>query len=157
MGPNLGEKTYLWHVVILRAYIGGYLLYQGSRKFLRDFPHSDWVGRQIGDLIEVDLFSWYKDFLLSVVSLHEVLFGYLVMYGEILIGLSLILGLLTRFSSFMGIIMFINYVLGPGMARGGSTSGQTLTFLVSMIVLFLSNPGRTLGLDAFLFAKSKRE
>jgi len=55
---NLTERTYLWHVVILRLWIGYYLLQQGIRKFLRDFPQRDWIGRQIGDLAEVDLYPW---------------------------------------------------------------------------------------------------
>ncbi len=57
MGLNLSEKTCLGYVVILRVYIGSYLLYQGIRKYLRDFPHSGWIERQIGKLNEVELFS----------------------------------------------------------------------------------------------------
>lgn len=75
------------------------------------------------------------------------------MYGKILVGLCLIIGLLTRFSSAVGIFMFINYILGPGMARGGATLGNSETFLIAMIVLFLTNPGRTLGVDGFLFKR----
>lgn len=150
---NLTERTYLWYVVILRVWIGSFMLYQGYRKFLRDFPHSGWIERQIGKLDEVEVVSWYKAFLANVVLPNQELFGYLVMYGEILVGLCLLIGLLTRFSSAVGIFMLINYVLGPGWARGASTLSQTETFLVSMIVLFLSNPGRTLGLDALLFRR----
>jgi thiosulfate dehydrogenase [quinone] large subunit len=153
MALNLGEKTCLGYLVILRVWIGSYLLYQGNRKFLRDFPHSGWIERQIGKLDAVELFSWYKEFLANVVLPNQELFGYLVMYGEILVGLCLIIGLLVRFSSAVGIFMFINYILGPGWARGASTLGQTETFLVAMIVLFLTNPGRTLGVDGFLFKR----
>ena len=153
MGLNLGEKTCLGYIVILRVWIGSYLLYQGIRKFLRDFPNSGWTNRQIGKLDEVELFSWYKEFLMNIVLPNQELFGYLVMYGEILVGLCLVIGLLTRFSSGVGIFMFINYILGPGWARGASTLGQTETFFVAMIVLFLTNPGRTLGMDGFLFKR----
>ena len=153
MGLNLGEKTCLGYVVILRVYIGSYLLYQGIRKYLRDFPHSGWIERQIGKLNEVVLFSWYRDFLTNVVSPNQELFGYLVMYGEILVGTCLIIGLLTRFSAGVGTFMLANYMLGPGWARGGNTYGQTQTFLIAMIVLFLTNPGRTLGVDGFLFKR----
>ena len=153
MGLNLGEKTCLGYVVILRVYIGSYLLYQGIRKYLRDFPHSGWIERQIGKLGEVELFSWYKDFLTNVVSSNQELFGYLVMYGEILVGICLIIGLLTRFSAGLGIFMLANYMLGPGWARGASTYAQTQTFFIAMVVLFLTNPGRTLGVDGFLFKR----
>lgn len=153
---NLRERTYLWHVVILRIYIGYYVLQKGIEKFLEGFPRRDWVGRQIGDLAKVDLYPWYESFLALVVISNRELFGYLVMYGEILLGLSLIFGLLTRFSSVVGIFMFLNYVLGPGMARGHSSLGMSQTFFVAMIVLFLSNPGRTLGLDALLFRRKEK-
>lgn len=153
MGLNFGEKTYLGYVVILRVYVGAYLLYQGIRKFLRDFPHSSWVGRQIGKLDEVELFPWYRDILTNIVSPNQELFGYLVMYGEILVGICLIIGLLTRFSAGVGTFMLANYLLGPGWARGGSTYAQAQTFLIAMLVLFLTNPGRTLGADGFLFKR----
>lgn len=153
MGLNLGERTYVGYVVILRVWIGSYMLYQGIRKYQRDFPHSDWIGRQIGKVGEIDIFSWYKDFLSNVVLPNQELFGYLVMSGEILIGLCLILGLLVRLCSAVGIFQLANYALGPGMARGGATLANSETFLIAMIVLFLTNPGRTLGIDGFLFRK----
>lgn len=84
---NLKERTYLWYVVILRLYIGYYFLQQGIRKFLRDFPHGDWVARQIGELDKIDLYPWYKSFLANTVIPHREVFGYLVMSGEILVGL----------------------------------------------------------------------
>ena len=44
---NLKERTYLWYIALLRIYIGYYFLQQGIRKFQRDFPKGDWIGRQI--------------------------------------------------------------------------------------------------------------
>jgi thiosulfate dehydrogenase [quinone] large subunit len=148
---NLKEKTYLWYVAILRIYIGYYFLQQGTRKFLRDFPQGDWIGRQIGDLATVELYPWYKQFLLSYVVPHSQLFGYLVTIGEICVGACLLLGLFTRVSAAVGLFLVINYLLGIGMARGGAPLAQQQTFMVSLVVILLSNPGRTLGLDAFLF------
>jgi len=150
---NLKEKTSLWHVVILRVYIGYYLLYQGIRKFLRDFPGSDWVSRQIGDLDKVELYSWYESFLRDVVIPNRQLFGQLVTWGEILVGACLLAGFLTRFSSVVGLFMLVNYFLGPGMARGGASMGQIQTFIVALLIILLSNPGRTLGVDSFLFKR----
>ncbi len=139
------ETTYLWYVVILRVYIGYYLLHQGIRKYLRDMPHSEWIARQIGDLNKIQIYSWYRWFLMNVVAPHHELFGYLVTLGEILIGLCLVLGLLTRFSSIVGVFQLLNYYFGPGMARGGATVAQQQTFIVALIVIILANPGRTLA------------
>ncbi|MBI4489571.1 MAG: DoxX family membrane protein [Deltaproteobacteria bacterium] len=153
MGLNLSERTYLGYVVLLRLWIGGYLLYQGIRKYLRDFPRDDWITRQIGDLSKVDLYPWYQSFLTNVVVPNRELFGYLVMSGEILVGLCLVLGLLTRFSSSVGLFMLLNYYFGPGMARGGAVLGQQQTFIVALVVILLTNPGRALGVDGFLFKR----
>jgi thiosulfate dehydrogenase [quinone] large subunit len=150
---NLKEKTYLGYVVILRLWIGYYLLQQGIRKYLRGFAHRDWVGTQIGNVADIHLYPWYKSFLTHVVVPNQELFGYLVMMGEILVGLCLVLGLLTRFSAVVGLFMLINYFLGPGMARGGSSLAQQQTFIVALVVIFLTNAGRTLGLDSLLFKR----
>jgi thiosulfate dehydrogenase [quinone] large subunit len=150
---NLKEKTYLWYVLPLRLWIGFYLLQQGLRKYQRDFPHSDWIARQIGNLAEVDLYPWYKSFLTNVVVPNKEIFGYLVMTGEILAGLCILLGLLTRFSAVVGLFMMINYFFGPGMARGGAPMAQQQTFMVCLLVILLSNPGRILGLDGLLFRR----
>jgi thiosulfate dehydrogenase [quinone] large subunit len=150
---NLKEKTYLWYILPLRLWIGFYLLQQGLRKYQRDFPHSDWVARQIGNLAEVDLYPWYKSFLENVVIPNKEIFGYLVMAGEILVGLCILLGVLTRFSAVVGLFMMINYFFGPGMARGGAVVAQQQTFMVCLLVILLSNPGRILGLDGLLFRR----
>jgi thiosulfate dehydrogenase [quinone] large subunit len=150
---NLSERTYLWHVVPMRLWIGYYMLYQGLRKYGRDFPHTDWIGTQIGDLNKIEIYPWYKSFLMDVVIPNKELFGHLVVWGEILVGGCLILRLLTRWSSIVGLFMMVNYIFGPGMARGGAPLAQQETFAVAFLMFILSNPGRTLGLDALMFRR----
>jgi thiosulfate dehydrogenase (quinone) large subunit len=150
---NLKGKTYLFFIVILRLWIGYYFLQQGTRKFLRGFPNSDWVGRQIGDLATIDIYSWYRSFLITIVDPHQVLFGYLITWGEIMVGLCLLLGIFTRFSSLVGLFLVLNFFFGPGMAKGGASLAQQQTFIITLVVFVLSDPGRTLGLDGFIFKK----
>jgi thiosulfate dehydrogenase (quinone) large subunit len=152
---NLKERTYLWYLSALRIYIGYYMLGQGIRKYQRNFPKGEWIGRQIGDIAMVDLYPWYKRLLLDYVVPHQELFGYLVMIGEIAVGAGLLLGLFTRFSALVGLFMLINYYLGPGMAKGGAMLAQQQTFIVALVIFALANPGRTLGLDGLLFSGGK--
>ena len=152
---NLKERTYLWYLSVLRIYIGYYLLWQGIRKFQRDFPRGDWIGRQIGDIATLDLYPWYKAFLQNYVVPHSELFGYLVMLGEISVGACLLFGLFTRVTAAVGLFMLINYYLGPGMARGGAPLAQQQTFIIALVIFVLANPGRTLGLDGLLFGAGK--
>ena len=148
---NLKERTYLWYLAALRIYVGYYLFIQGIRKFQRDFPKGDWIGRQIGDLATLDIYPWYKNFLQSYVVPHSEIFGYLVMIGEIAVGACLLLGLFTRVNALVGLFMLINYYLGPGTARGGAMIAQQQTFIILLAIFVLANPGRTLGLDGLLF------
>jgi uncharacterized membrane protein YphA (DoxX/SURF4 family) len=147
---NFSERTYLWYISLLRIYVGYYLLFQGIRKFQRDFPKGDWVGRQIGDLTNLDLYPWYKRFLIDYVVPHRELFGYLVMIGEIAVGVCLLLGLFTRWSALIGFFMLINYYLGAGMSRGGTMLAHQQIFIIALAIIVLANPGRALGLDGLL-------
>jgi len=148
---NLQARTYLWYISLLRIYTGYYLLSQGIRKYQRDFPKGDWIGRQIGDIAALDLYPWYKRLLTQYVVPHSELFGYLVVIGEFAVGISLLLGLLTRLSAFVGIFMVTNYMLGPGMARGGALFANQQIFILSLLIILLSGAGRTLGLDGVMF------
>lgn len=147
---NLRERTYLWYLSVLRIYVGYYLLAQGIRKYQREFPKGDWIGRQIGDLGALDIYPWYRNFLQNYVVPHSELFGNLVTLGEIAVGICLLLGLFTRISACIGLFMLINYYLGPGMARGGAQLAQQQTFIIALVLFVLANPGRTLGLDGLL-------
>ena len=153
---NFKERTYLWYIALLRVYIGYYMLMEGVRKFQRDFPKGDWVGRQIGDPATLDLYPWYKKFLIEYVAPHHTMFGYLITAGEIAVGACLLLGLLTRFSAFIGLFMLINYYLGPGMSHGGLMQAHQQIFIIALAIIVLANPGRTLGLDGLLFGASRK-
>jgi len=147
---NLRERTYLWYLAVLRVYVGYFMLLQGIRKFQHDFPKGDWIGRQIGDIASLDIYPWYKKILLEYVAPHHELFGYLVMAGEIAVGACLLVGLLSRFSAFVGLFMWANYLLAPGLARGGALLAQQEIFIIVLAIFVLAGPGRTLGLDGLL-------
>jgi len=149
---NLKQRTYLWYLAVLRIYVGYYLFFQGIGKYQRNFPKGDWIGRQIGDIASLDLYPWYKTFLQRYVVPHSELFGYLVMIGEIAVGVGLLLGLFTRLSALVGLFMVVNYYLGPGTARGGAMLAQQQTFIIMLAIFVLAGPGRTLGLDGLLFS-----
>jgi uncharacterized membrane protein YphA (DoxX/SURF4 family) len=147
----MSKLTNLWYIVPLRLWIGYYMLQQGIAKYRRDFPQGDWINRQIGDVNTVETFEWYKNFLINTVATHKELFGQLVMYGELAVGTCVLLGLLTRYASIVGLFMMANYFCAIGWPKGGASQAQQITFAVSFLVFILSSPGRVLGLDAVLF------
>src|SRR2546421_7777858 len=58
--------------------------------------------------------GWYASFLQSVVLPNATLFAYLVTFGEVLIGLGLIFGVLTGIAAFFGVFMNLNFLLAGG-------------------------------------------
>jgi hypothetical protein len=40
------------------------------------------------------------------------------------------------------------------MARGGALLAQQQLFIITLAIFVLANPGRTLGLDGFLFGRA---
>lgn len=148
---NFKERTYLVYLALPRIFVGYYLFFQGVGKYQRNFPKGDWIGRQIGDLAALDLYPWYKNFLLNYVVPHSELVGYLVMIGELAVGACLLLGLFTRVSAAVGLFMMVNYCLGPGMARGGYMLAFQQINIIALATFALAGAGRSLGLDGLLF------
>ena len=79
-------------------------------------------------------------------------FGPLVYAIEVIIAVSLILGVVTRVGAALGALMAINLWLGLYNAPGEWP--WTYMFLVVLQLIFLINPpGRSLGIDAFAWRR----
>ncbi|BCL78640.1 DoxX family protein [Ktedonobacteria bacterium brp13] len=74
--------------------------------------------------------SWYASFLQSFVLPHAALFAYIITFGELLVGIALILGLLTGIASFFGVFMNLNYLLA-----GAVSTNPILGFLALFLIL----------------------
>ena len=91
-------------------------------------------------------FPWYAEFLRSVVLPNSAVRAALVLSGEILIGLSLLLGLFTNLGAFAGAIMSINFFFGAGWTSPDNAMLNLLMVAVQSVVL-LSPEAKKLGLD----------
>ena len=76
-------------------------------------------------------------------------FAALVSWGELLVGVTLILGLLTRFSAAVALVLALNYMFAKG-AWFWTPSSSDAAFVAIALALLIGAAGRTLGLDAFL-------
>lgn len=74
--------------------------------------------------------GWYGSFLQTFVLPHTVLWSYLITFGELLVGLGLIFGVLTGIAGFFGLVMNFNYLLA-----GAVSTNPILGFLAILIVL----------------------
>jgi thiosulfate dehydrogenase [quinone] large subunit len=107
------------------------------------------------DYIGNSAVSFYRPFLAGLVLPHAVFFGYLVGVVELLIGLSLLIGLWVRPACVLGILFLLNLVLatwwGPGhrvpVWRYFGAELDHLPLLLLLVILFAADAGRVWGLD----------
>ncbi len=71
---------------------------------------------------------------------------------EILVGVSLLLGLLTRFGAVGGIVMNVIFYFAAGHTSP-STAGINLVMIGAQLAMIVAPGGRILGLDAILHRK----
>ncbi|WP_195574631.1 DoxX family membrane protein [Paenibacillus sp. 1001270B_150601_E10] len=93
--------------------------------------------------------GWWASFLEHVALPNASLFSVMVQWGEILVGVGLLVGCLTRTAVFFGIVMNMSFLLS------GSISMNPIMIILSMFILVAyTNAGR-FGLDYFLIHKLK--
>ena len=73
--------------------------------------------------------SWYAYLARDVFLPNAPLFSQMVAYGELLVGIALILGIFTHFSALMGILMNLAYLFA------GTTSTNPNMLVVGMVIL----------------------
>jgi thiosulfate dehydrogenase [quinone] large subunit len=76
-------------------------------------------------------FEWYRDFLnLLIANNAQTWFGYLIVFGEIAIGVGLVVGILSGVAAFFGALMNMSFLL----AGSGSTNPVLFTFAIGLIL-----------------------
>lgn len=146
------SKISTWPIVLLRVYTGVFFLKFGFGKITNpDF--SDGVAGFLGSKSE-SMFGFYQGFVETVVLPNKAVFAFLVGWGELFLGIALILGLATRYAAFLGVFMLANFWFAKGQ---GILDAQNhdIIWMIILIVLGGLHAGRTMGLDAKLASKYK--
>jgi thiosulfate dehydrogenase [quinone] large subunit len=90
-------------------------------------------------------FDWYRSFIQFLLDTGSYTwFAKVVAYGELLIGIALILGLFTGIAAFLGGLMNWNFI----MAGAASTNG--MLFLLSVLIILAWKVAGYIGLDYFI-------
>ncbi|MBT8077341.1 MAG: DoxX family protein [Gammaproteobacteria bacterium] len=134
----------LWPIALLRAYTGVYFAWHGAAKIIRgNFAEgmSGFLNRSLETSPQP-----YRLFVEDIVLPNAGVFAGLVAWGELAIGVALVIGLATRYAAFCGALMVLNFWLAKG---GGVFSGASSEFLwmILFMVLGLVPAGRIAGLD----------
>ncbi|HZU05966.1 MAG TPA: DoxX family protein [Chloroflexota bacterium] len=93
----------------------------------------------------------YRSFLQGVVLPNAALFAQLVVWGELAVGVLLVLGLATRLAAAGAVFLGLNYWLAVGIL---STPALQRSFLMIDLVVLLAVPGVVWGLDRLLLGRA---
>lgn len=85
----------------------------------------------------------YVAFLENVAIPYADLFSFLVMWGEVLIGLGLILGLFTKTAALFGVVMNTSFLLA------GTVSTNPIMLIMAIFLLISRRNAGQLGVDRF--------
>ena len=152
-----GDVRWAWLWLILRVYAGWEWLNAGWGKV----TNSAWVGSEAGKSISgfvqgaltkssgahPDVQGWYASFLQNVVLAHPVFWSYLISFGELLVGIALILGLFTGIAAFFGSFMNANYLLA------GTVSTNPILFAIATWLVLAWKIAGWWGLDRWVLPK----
>lgn len=138
-----------WIWLILRLYLGYSWLMAGWGKVTSDA----WTGENAGVAVkgfmegalalakEGDVAGWYAWFLENLVIPNAVVFSYMVAWGELLVGLGLIVGLLTGIAAFFGALMNMSFLLA------GTVSSNPVMFIIAILLIMAWKVAGWYGLD----------
>lgn len=116
----------------------------------------DWFGPGLGEWLAKALaghpYPWYAGFLQEVVVPNRTLFAWLVLLGELGVGIALVIGLLTPPAALVGFLMNLNFWLAFNWFEEGFIPWPALYYVVAiaMLLLAVARAGRYRGADAAL-------
>lgn len=140
-----------WFWLIVRLYLGWQWLTAGWEKV----NDPAWVGSNAGGALggfikgalgkaigaHPDVQGWYASFLQNAVLPHAHVWSHIVAYGELLVGIALILGIFTGIAAFFGLFMNLNYLLA------GTVSINPILFTLSIGIILAWKIAGYIGAD----------
>jgi PQQ-dependent catabolism-associated beta-propeller protein len=157
----------LW-IALLRIVVGAWFLKAVWTKLTLAFawgtvPYiavsSRFIGfqpKRIAEFAAGNPVGWYKRFLEDVVLPHAGLFATLQAYGEVIVGVGLLVGFCVGLSALLGLFLTINYGLATQWMSFGQ-QGFHLLLITSMFIFLGARAGQTWGLDGVLLRATPRK
>ena len=149
-----GDTRLAWLWLIIRLYTG----YEWLSAGLEKVSSPAWVGAQSGTALSgfvkgalqqttgahPNVQAWYAAFLQNVVLPAAPLWSWVVAFGELLVGVALILGIFTGLAAFFGGFMNVNYLLA------GTVSTNPFLFVFATWLVLAWKTAGWLGLDRWV-------
>lgn len=140
----------LWFVV--RMYVGAQWLLAGWEKVLS--PVWGTSGKALSGFVAGALAKssganpavqgWYASFLQNFVLPHVGFFSFIVTWGEVAVGVGILLGILTGIAAGFGVLMNLNYLLA------GTVSINPILGMVGLFLVFSWRVCGWIGLDRWV-------
>src|ERR671922_964754 len=152
----------IW-IALLRMIVGAWFLKAVWTKLTVSFawgivPYIDVSSRfinfhpkRVAEFAAGNPVEWYKRFLEEIVLPQAALFARLQAYGEVIVGISLLIGLCVALGALVGLFLTVNYGLATQWMSFGQ-QGFHLLLITSMLVVLLTRAGRVWGLDRLILA-----
>ena len=149
-----GDVRWAWIWLILRVYLGWQWLSAGWGKV----NNPAWTGDQAGTAIKgfvtgalaeaggahPNVQAWYGWFLRRAVLPHPASWGVVIAWGEVLVGVALILGIFTGIGALFGSVMNTNYLLA------GTVSTNPILLAIATLLILAWKTAGWWGLDRWL-------
>ena len=137
--------------LVIRVYLGFLWLMAGWSKI----TEGGWIGEGAGGAVRgfaqgamqqttgehPQVTQWYASFLENVVVPNAAVFSYVVTFGEVLVGLSLIFGLFTGVAAFFGGFMNASFIFA------GTAGANPLMFILAILIMLAWRVAGQWGLD----------
>lgn len=145
------DSRWAWFWLIVRLYVGWQWLNAGWEKL----QNPVWVGDKAGTAVtgflqgalqkasgtHPDVSGWYAAFIRDFALSHSSFISYVVSYGELLVGIALIIGLFTGIAAFFGTFMNLNYLFA------GTVSVNPLLLFLQLFLIMAWRIAGWYGLD----------
>ncbi|HLY02752.1 MAG TPA: TQO small subunit DoxD [Candidatus Cybelea sp.] len=147
------SRVYGGFLALVRFLTGGIWLIHGVPKFLHSAQFMPPAG-VFATYLQAGIVKTtgpYHGFLVNAVAPNATVFAELVRFGEVCVGISLLLGLFTRIGGFVGVLLPLNYLAARGAlgTLSGWSSIDGCLMLLSALSFALPT-GRVAGLDALM-------
>jgi thiosulfate dehydrogenase [quinone] large subunit len=147
--------SFVW--LLLRVYAGSIWLMAGWEKL----GNPAWTGERAGTAVagflagalaktggeHPDVSSWYASFITSFALPHATALSYLVTFGELAVGIGLVLGLFTGIAALFGMTMNLNYLFA------GTVSINPFLLLLELPLVLAWRTAGHLGLDRIVLRR----
>ncbi len=150
----MNERMPIAYLVPLRVLFGVILVAEGWGKLQGGWLHGDELLSTLDKWVSSGKTYGFFVPMIDSARAHPKIFGALVTMGELVIGLSLLAGVLTRLSSALGALMLFSFAFGAG--QGLAPPGNALVMGAVCVLFVFAPPGRVLGIDAKLLGHLPR-